>query len=85
MLRGLTDLSTSVFNIGNFGASKVNLEIINNWIKREKFGNLVIIKLEISYAIRKGSDILRAIQFISPVITQSKLTEWNVVLSILGI
>lgn len=35
MLRGFTDLSTSAFNIGGIGASKVNLEIINNWIKRE--------------------------------------------------
>lgn len=30
MLRGFTNLSTSVFNIGGIGASKVNLAIINN-------------------------------------------------------
>lgn len=36
--KGFTDLSTSVFNIGDNGASKVNLEIINSWIKRDFFG-----------------------------------------------
>lgn len=30
MLRGFTDISTSVFNIGDINAPKVNLEIINN-------------------------------------------------------
>lgn len=29
MLRGFTDISTSAFIIGDIGASKVNLEIIN--------------------------------------------------------
>lgn len=37
MLGGFTDSSTSVLNIGDIGASKVHLEIINNWKKKLEF------------------------------------------------
>lgn len=58
MFRGFIDIFISVFNIGDIGVLKVNLEIINKWKKREIFGNLVIIKLEFLFVIRKEFDIL---------------------------